>query len=175
MRQGTEQVGMSAERLARIDPPMQALVDRGVYAGVSTIVARRGEIVHQRRYGLRDKEAALPMTEDTIFRLYSMTKPIICTALMTLFEEGKFHLIDPIAKYPPAFGRVKVREADGSPSAPRRPICPNSNSARWRIRRSSTSAFRAVDQKFLRSRSFSEIAPAKEKHPVIVRDGRQRQ
>jgi CubicO group peptidase (beta-lactamase class C family) len=113
---------MSAERLARIDPAMQAHVDRGVYAGVSTIVARRGEIVQQGRYGLRDKEAGLPMTEDTIFRLYSMTKPIICTALMTLFEEGKFHLIDPVAKFLPAFARVKVLEADGSLSDPRRPM-----------------------------------------------------
>jgi CubicO group peptidase (beta-lactamase class C family) len=113
---------MSAERLARIDPAMQAHVDRGVYAGVSTIVARRGEIVHQGRYGSRDKEAGLPMTEDTIFRLYSMTKPIICTALMTLFEEGKFHLIDPVAKFLPAFARVKVLEADGSLSDPRRPM-----------------------------------------------------
>ncbi len=122
MRQGAEQVGMSAERLARIDPAMQAQIDRGVYAGISTVVARRGEIVHQGRYGFRDKEAGLPMTEDTIFRLYSMTKPIICTALMTLFEEGRFHLIDPIAKYLPAFARVKVREADGSLSDPRRPM-----------------------------------------------------
>ena len=113
---------MSAERLARIDPAMQAYVDRGVFAGVSTIVARRGEIVHQGRYGLRDKEAGLPMTEDTIFRLYSMTKPIICVALMTLFEEGKLHLIDPIAKYLPALARMKVLEADGSLSTPKRPM-----------------------------------------------------
>jgi CubicO group peptidase (beta-lactamase class C family) len=113
---------MSAERLARIDPAMQAYVERGVYAGVSTVVARRGEIVHQGIYGFRDKEAGLPMTEDTLFRLYSMTKPIVCTALMTLFEEGKFHLSDPIASYLPAFARVKVREPDGSLSAPKRPI-----------------------------------------------------
>jgi CubicO group peptidase (beta-lactamase class C family) len=122
MRRGDERTGMSAERLARIDPAMQAYIDRGVYAGISTIVARRGEIAHQGRYGLRDIEAGLPMTEDTIFRLYSMTKPIVCTALMTLFEEGKFHLSDPIAKYLPAFARVKVREPDGSLSEPKRPM-----------------------------------------------------
>ena len=62
------------------------------------------------------------MTADTIFRLYSMTKPIICTALMTLLEEGRFRLIDPLAKYIPAFGAVKVLEADGSLVAPVRPI-----------------------------------------------------
>jgi CubicO group peptidase (beta-lactamase class C family) len=122
MRQAEDQTGMSVERLARIEPAMRAYVDRGVYAGVSTIVARRGEIVHQYCCGFRDKEAALPMTEDTIFRLYSMTKPIICVALMTLFEEGKFHLIDPVAKFLPAFGRVKVMEADGTLSDPKRPM-----------------------------------------------------
>ena len=62
------------------------------------------------------------MTADTIFRLYSMTKPIICTALMTLLEEGRFRLIEPLAKYIPAFGAVKVLEADGSLVAPVRPI-----------------------------------------------------
>ena len=62
------------------------------------------------------------MTADTIFRLYSMTKPIICTALMTLLEEGRFRLIEPVAKYIPAFGAVKVLEADGKLVAPVRPI-----------------------------------------------------
>ena len=62
------------------------------------------------------------MTADTIFRLYSQTKPIICTALMTLLEEGRFRLIEPLAKYIPAFGAVKVLEADGSLVAPIRPI-----------------------------------------------------
>ncbi|THD49673.1 MAG: class A beta-lactamase-related serine hydrolase [Bradyrhizobium sp.] len=113
---------MSAERLARIDPAMQAYVDRGVYAGICTVVARRGEIVHRGQYGFRDTEAGLPMTEDTICRLYSMTKPIICTALMTLFEEGKFHLTDPIANYLPAFARAKVREPDGPLSNPKQPM-----------------------------------------------------
>ena len=63
----------------------------------STLVARRGDVVHDGQYGWRDKEAGAPMTDDTIFRLYSMTKPIVCTALMTLFEEGRFRLIDPVA------------------------------------------------------------------------------
>jgi CubicO group peptidase (beta-lactamase class C family) len=76
-----EFVGMNATRLERIGPVMQAYVDRGIYAGVSTIIARRGVVVHEGQYGFRDKEAGLPMTEDTIFRLYSMTKPIVCTAL----------------------------------------------------------------------------------------------
>ena len=117
-----EAVGMSAARLERIDPVMQSYVDRGVYAGVQTIVARRGIVVYEGQYGWRDKEAGAPMTADTLFRLYSMTKPIVSTALMMLFEEGRFHLIDPVARYVPAFADVKVLEADGSLVDPKRPI-----------------------------------------------------
>src|ERR1700691_5880806 len=98
-----ESVGMSRSRLERIGPAMQAYVDRGVFAGVSTLVARRGVVVHEAQFGMRDKEAGTPMTADTIFRLYSMTKPIVCTALMTLVEEGRLRLIEPVAKYIPAF------------------------------------------------------------------------
>jgi CubicO group peptidase (beta-lactamase class C family) len=115
-------VGMNAGRLERIGPAMQAYVDRGVYAGITTLIARRGKVVHAGQFGWRDKEAGDAMTADTIFRLYSMTKPIICTALMTLLEEGRFRLIDPLAEYVPAFGAVKVREADGSLVAPVRPV-----------------------------------------------------
>jgi CubicO group peptidase (beta-lactamase class C family) len=115
-------VGMSGRRLERIRPVMQTYVDRGVYAGISTLIARRGKVVHAEQVGWRDKDAQSPMSADTIFRLYSMTKPIICTALMTLFEEGRFRLIDPVSKYIPAFGRVKVLSADGSLVEPVRPI-----------------------------------------------------
>jgi CubicO group peptidase (beta-lactamase class C family) len=119
---GMERAGMSTAGLERIAAAMQAYVDRGVYAGMRTMIARRGVVVHDGCYGLRDKEAGLPMAEDTIFRLYSMTKPIVCTALMTLFEEGRFHLVDPIARYLPAFGGAKVLEADGKLRDPRSPI-----------------------------------------------------
>ena len=117
-----ESVGMNAARLERIGPAMQAYVDRGIYAGVSTIVARRGVVVHKGQYGFRDREAGLPMTEDTIFRLYSMTKPIVCTALMTLFEEGRFRLIDPVARYVPSLAGLKVLQADGTLADPKRPV-----------------------------------------------------
>lgn len=123
MRKGSAgSVGMSAARLERIGPAMQTYVDRGIFAGVSTIVARRGVVVHEGQYGLRDREAGLPMTENTIFRLYSMTKPIVCTALMTLFEEGRFRLIEPVARYLPSFAAVKVLQADGTLADPRRPV-----------------------------------------------------
>jgi CubicO group peptidase (beta-lactamase class C family) len=117
-----EAAGMSARRLERIRPAMQAYVDRGVYAGIVTLIARRGRIVHTGQFGWRDKEAASPMTADAIFRLYSMTKPIVCVALMTLLEEGRFRLIDPVARYIPAFGAVKVMEGDGRLADPVRPM-----------------------------------------------------
>jgi CubicO group peptidase (beta-lactamase class C family) len=109
----SEAVGMSARRLQRIQPAMQAYVDRGVFKGISTLVARRGQIVHAEQFGWRDREARAPMTADTIFRLYSMTKPIVCTALMTLFEEGRFSLLDPVARFIPAFAKMKVLLPDG--------------------------------------------------------------
>jgi CubicO group peptidase (beta-lactamase class C family) len=115
-------VGMDAARLERIGPAMQIYVDRGIYAGVSTIVARRGVVVHEGQYGFRDKEARLPMTEDTILRFYSMTEPIVCTALMTLFEEGRFRLIDPVARYLPSLAGLKVLHANGTLADPKRPV-----------------------------------------------------
>jgi CubicO group peptidase (beta-lactamase class C family) len=118
----SEAAGMSARRLERIRPAMQAYVDRGIYAGIATLIARRGKVVHSGQFGWRDKEAGQAMTADTIFRLYSMTKPIVCVALMTLLEEGRVRLIDPLAKTIPAFGKVKVLEPDGSLAAPIRPI-----------------------------------------------------
>jgi CubicO group peptidase (beta-lactamase class C family) len=101
---------------------MQAYVDRGVYAGVSVLVARRGEVAYAQTFGLSDREAKTAMGEDAIFRLYSMTKPIICTALMTLVEEARIRLFDPVAKYIPAFAHVKVLDAKGELVAPRRPM-----------------------------------------------------
>jgi CubicO group peptidase (beta-lactamase class C family) len=114
--------GMSAQRLERVAPAMQAYIDLGVYTGINTLIARRGRVVHAGQFGWRDKETLSPMTAHTIFRLYSMTKPIICTALMTLLEEGRFRLIEPVARYIPTFAAVKVLEADGSLVAPVRPI-----------------------------------------------------
>jgi len=101
-------VGMSAPRLERIGPAMRAYVDRGVVAGINTMVIRRDQVVHAESLGWRDSEADRPMTSDTIFRIYSMTKPVIATALMLLHEQGKFQLRQPVAAYLPAFGATKV-------------------------------------------------------------------
>lgn len=109
-----ESVGMSSSRLERIAPVMESYVtERGV-VGISTLVSRRGEVVHTSQFGHRDREADVAMTADTIFRIYSMTKPVVSTALMMLHEEGAFQLDQPVAKYLPAFFGTKVRETDGS-------------------------------------------------------------
>ena len=115
-------MGFDKGRLQRITPAMQSYIDRGVYAGVSVLVAQGGEVAYSREFGHRDREARAPLTEDAIFRLYSMTKPIVCTALMTLVEEARIRLYDPVAKYIPAFGAVQVAGADGKPTPQKRPM-----------------------------------------------------
>ena len=92
-----EEVGMSSERLARIRTGMQRYVDKGLVPGVVTMVARRGKVVYLDSVGYRDAESKAPMTNDTIFRIASMTKPIASVALMMLYEEGHFLLNDPVA------------------------------------------------------------------------------
>jgi len=103
-----EEVGLSSERLENIKPVMQAYVDQKKLPGLITLVARRGKVVHFERFGLMDIEADKPMQPDTIFRIYSMTKPITTVAAMMLYEEGHFQLNDPISKYIPAFKDVSV-------------------------------------------------------------------
>ncbi len=103
-----EKVGMSAQRLGRIRPAMQKYLDNGMLRGMTTMVARKGEVVHFEQQGHRDKEGGKLMTADTIFRIYSMTKPIAAVALMMLYEHGIFQLNDPVAKFIPAFAKLKV-------------------------------------------------------------------
>ena len=108
-----EAVGMSSARLARIAPVMQSYVSERGVVGISTMISRRGEIVHAEQYGFQDKEAGTPLAPDTIFRIYSMTKPVVSTALMLLHEEGRFQLEQPVAQYLPAFGATKVLADNG--------------------------------------------------------------
>ena len=103
-----EVVGMSSERLERLDTVMQGYVDRNEVAGVVTLVARRGKVVHFSAAGQRDVENGAAMTHDTIFRMASMTKPIASVALMMLYEEGRFQLRDPISKWLPEFSDMQV-------------------------------------------------------------------
>ncbi|MCY3778753.1 MAG: serine hydrolase [Chloroflexi bacterium] len=103
-----EVVGISAERLARINVKLQEYVDQAKVPGFITLVARDSEVVHFETCGYRDAENQLPMAKDTIFRIYSMTKPITSIALMMLHEEGKFQLFEPVSRYINAFGTTKV-------------------------------------------------------------------
>ncbi|WP_395342537.1 serine hydrolase domain-containing protein [Ningiella sp. W23] len=100
--------GFSKERLSRINSVMQAYVDQKKLAGTVTLVARNNEIVHQSAIGLRDIDSKLAMTTDSIFRIYSMTKPVTAVAALTLWEQGKFHMNDPIEKYLPELSGLKV-------------------------------------------------------------------
>jgi len=109
-----ENVGMSTERLTRLSEGMKSLVDQGRLAGVVTMVARRGKVIELEAIGKRDIAANLPMQKDSIFRIYSMTKPITGVAMMMLFEEGKWQLNDPVAKYIPEFADLKVYGTDAN-------------------------------------------------------------
>ena len=110
-----ERVGMSSERLERIGPGMQRMIDAGNIPGTVTLVARKGQIVHFEANRRRNVATGEPMTKDTIFRLYSQSKPVTGVAIMMLFEEGKFLLTDPVSKYLPEFANMSVYKgvADG--------------------------------------------------------------
>lgn len=105
-----EEVGMSTDRLQRITDRMEEFVKDNQLPGVMTLLQRRGKVIHLGKYGLMDIEAGKPIQEDGIFRIYSMTKPIVSVALMMLYEEGRLSLRDPVSKYIPAFGKTKVYE-----------------------------------------------------------------
>ncbi|MBK8023414.1 MAG: beta-lactamase family protein [Chloroflexi bacterium] len=109
-----ETVGMSCERLERITPLMTDFVKDNRLPGILTLVQRRGKIVHLGKFGLMDIEAGKPVQEDGLYRIYSMTKPIISVALMTLVEEGRLSLNDPLSTFVPAFANTKVYAGSGA-------------------------------------------------------------
>ncbi|MGN9804002.1 serine hydrolase domain-containing protein [Micromonospora sp. L32] len=101
-------IGFDPARLARIDRHFGRYVDDGRLAGWQIVVTRRGEIAHSSTYGMRDVEAGAPVERDTLWRIYSMTKPITSVAAMMLWEEGHFELNDPISRWLPEFADVRV-------------------------------------------------------------------
>ena len=103
-----EQVGLSSERLNRITATLKADVDSGVIPGAVLLVARQGKVALFEAVGVRDPATKAPMTRDSIFRIYSMSKPITSVAAVMLFEDGKFFLAEPVAKYIPPLGGLKV-------------------------------------------------------------------
>ena len=108
------EVGLSKERLGRLDGMLQTMVDSGELAGVVTMLARHGRIAFVDVAGLRDIESKQPMTRDSIFRIQSMTKPITGVAMMMLFEEGKWRLNDPVSRYIPEFDQLTVYDGENS-------------------------------------------------------------
>jgi CubicO group peptidase (beta-lactamase class C family) len=103
-----EDVGLSSQRLNQIDTVLKADIEKGIIPGAVVLVARKGKIAYFKSFGMRDKEKGLPMEKDSIFRAYSMTKPLVGVAAAILLEEGKLLLSDPVAKYIPAFKDIQV-------------------------------------------------------------------
>jgi len=103
-----EQVGMSSQRLAHIMPLLKQEVDAGRIPGAVVMVARKGKLVFSDSVGFQDKNAGTPMKSDAVFRIYSMTKPLVSVAAMMLVEEGRIQLTDPLSKYFPACKNMMV-------------------------------------------------------------------
>jgi CubicO group peptidase (beta-lactamase class C family) len=110
-----EEVGFDSAQLAKIEPFFQGRVDRGEIAGIVTLVARKGKIAHFSAVGYLDAQREIPMELDSLFRIYSMTKPIATTALMMLYQDGKFQLTDPLSKFIPEFAKLRVLRTPNGP------------------------------------------------------------
>jgi len=117
-----ESVGMSSERLERIKPVMQSYIDDNELVGAVTMVARHGKVIEFEKFGLLNQETSQPIEKDSIFRIYSMSKPITTVAAMQLYEQGKFQLTDPVEKYLPEFKNILVLTEDGKLEKQKRPF-----------------------------------------------------
>ena len=114
-----ESVGLATTRLANIRAVMSQHIANKKMPGASALIARHGKVAYQEAWGMADTEAGTPMKMDTIHRIYSMTKPITSVALMMLYEEGKFQLNDPIAKFMPEFARMTIGVDERDPQSGR--------------------------------------------------------
>jgi CubicO group peptidase (beta-lactamase class C family) len=114
-----ESAGMSAARLARLTAAFRKEIEDKKLPGAVMMIARKGKLVYATPQGVRDPKGADPMRTDTIFRIYSMTKPIVSVAAMILVEDGTLQLMDPVAKWLPAFKDVKVSTSAGEVAAQR--------------------------------------------------------
>jgi CubicO group peptidase (beta-lactamase class C family) len=113
-----EDVGMSSERLLRIDQMLERRIAKGEIAGAVAVVARKGKMVHLTAKGVMDLETKQPVTAATMFRIASMTKPVTSVAIMMMVEEGKVRLNDPVSRYIPEFKNLKVAVPAPTPAAP---------------------------------------------------------
>ncbi len=110
-----EEVGISTERLKRIHDLIERRIETRDISGAVTLVARQGRVAHLEAQGLMDIETNKPMTKDAIFRIASMTKPIVGVAVLMMMEEGKIRLTDPVSKFIPEFKELKVAVAQPNP------------------------------------------------------------
>jgi CubicO group peptidase (beta-lactamase class C family) len=117
-----ESIGFSAAGLKSYEQALRAFVDEQRLAGFTTLVARHGKVAAFDAYGYKDVSAKTPLTRDTIFRIASMTKPIVGVALMTLWEEGKWKLDDPVAAHIPEFKNLQVKSEGSSLVAQSHPM-----------------------------------------------------
>src|SRR5258706_14187951 len=115
-RAAPESVGMSSARLARIAPVLNDEIQKGRMPGAVLAIARRGKLVYYQAFGYLDKDAGTKMTADAIFSIASMTKPMVAAGALTLYEQGRLQVDDPVSAYLPQFGRQQVavlRSNDG--------------------------------------------------------------
>jgi CubicO group peptidase (beta-lactamase class C family) len=126
MKVDADAAGMDPDRLARIDEHLRGrYVEPGKIAGCQVAVLRRGSLAHYSSLGYADRERQVPVRDDTVWRIYSMTKPITGVALMTLYERGSFQLTDPVSRFIPEWTGVKVAEAgDGGRAGGADPLRP---------------------------------------------------
>lgn len=110
-------IGMSAKRLGYIKPAVEQHLGEHKIPGAVALVARRGQIAYLQSFGLAERETGRSMTDDAIFRIYSMTKPITMVAVLTLFERGMLRLTDPVSRFIPEFGTVKVVADEKDPQS----------------------------------------------------------
>ncbi len=108
-----ESVGLSSARLERLKGVMQQYVDKGIFAGIVTLIARQGQVAQLESFGWQDLETKRPMNAGTIFRIYSMSKPVTSAAAMILCEEGRLRLSDPLSRYLPEFKDARVMVSRG--------------------------------------------------------------
>jgi CubicO group peptidase (beta-lactamase class C family) len=112
-----EQVGFSRDRLQLVTDELRREVEQGLLPGAILLIARHGKIAYFEAVGFRDKAAQAPMTKDTIFRIFSMSKPVTSVAAMALVEQGKLYLEHPVAAYIPAFSKIRVAVPRPDPSS----------------------------------------------------------
>ena len=115
-------VGVTPAGVATLRSEMRALVDQGKLAGVTTLLARKGQVVHADAYGVLETGGRLPARIDSIWRIASMTKPVTGVAMMILYEEGRWKLDDPVSKHIPEFSDLKVKAANGALVAQTKPM-----------------------------------------------------